>query len=300
MIEDSYKILRQLGVGGMAKVVLVQREPGEAPVVVKQLLPQLVDRPGYVEQLVAEGRRMSLLAAEPGVVNVLDVVEPGGVGDEAHLVLEYVPGNDLASYQHAVAECGGRPALELALSISLRLAEILLAVHKVVDPAGRPVDLVHRDICPANVLLGPEERVVLIDFGVASGRWPEGARPSTDQGRAAYMAPEQVRGLDIDQRADLYSVGVVLFELVTGTRLYGTSEKLAVLAQIMDGVVHRPSERWSNCPASVEEIIMRCLAPSRDDRYIDGAELSGDLMAALMELGVEPSVAGARLEPDDE
>jgi len=280
----------------MAQLLLVEPSPGAPRVVVKRLLPQLAEKPTYVDQLLAEGLRMAQLASEPGVADVLAVVDPKDDRSRAHIVLEYVEGNDLEVYQRHMLERGERPPLALALTIGVKMAEILGAVHAAVSPEGEPMAMVHRDICPANLIAGPEDRLVLVDFGVASARWPARGMPTTDQGRVAYMAPEQARGLEPDHRADLFAAGVVLFELVTGTRLYGTGERLKVLAMLMDRVEHRPRERWSQCPADVEEVLMKALARDRDDRHVDARELADELRACLRRHGGEVPLALAQVD----
>jgi len=294
--SEPYRFVRELAVGGMAQLLLVEPTPGAPRVVVKRLLPQLAEKPTYVDQLLAEGLRMAQLADEPGVANVLAVVDPKDDRSRAHIVLEYIDGNDLGVYQERMMERGERPPLELALTIGVRMAEILAAVHDAVDPEGKAMELVHRDICPANWVAGPDERLVLVDFGVASARWPERGAPTTDQGRVAYMAPEQARGLEPDARADLFATGVVLFELVTGTRLYGTGERLKVLAMLMDGVEHRPRERWAECPADVEAVLMKALARDRDDRQVNARELADELRACLERRGGPVPLALARVD----
>ncbi|MBT8493706.1 MAG: serine/threonine protein kinase [Deltaproteobacteria bacterium] len=296
-MSSEYRFVRELGVGGMSQVLLVEPEPGADPVAVKRLLPQLAGHPAYIEQLLAEGRRMQQLAGVRGVADVLAVVEPEDRSD-SHLVMELVRGHSLARFHERVMANQMSCSVELALGLAMSLAETLDAVHRAEGPGGQPMDLVHRDVCPANLLIEGDDRLVLIDFGVASGNWPPLPPPKPDQGRVAYMAPEQAKGFEVDGRADLFSLGVILFELLAGSRLYGTGDRLVVLAKIMDGDEHRIRERAPECPADVADVIDRALALDREDRHFDAGELLMELSACAKRHG-RAGLSAASVAPEN-
>jgi serine/threonine-protein kinase len=210
----------------------------------------------------------------PNIVQTLDF----GVADgDVYLVTEYVAGCDLRSVVAA------RPPISYAhaLRIVVELASGLAAAHDACDTSNAPLHIVHRDVTPSNVLLGIHGEVKLADFGIAKARSRSYETVSgTIKGKAPYMAPEQLRGEQVDRRADLYALGVLLYELTTGTRVTAGSTDLP-----------DPRARRSEYPEELVAIVQRAVASDRDARYATAGELIDDLDVVMRTRGWSRSLA---------
>src|SRR3954463_9721888 len=211
---DRYTLVERIGRGGMAEVfrARVQSLGGfERDVAGKVLLPQFASEPEFVDMLLDEARIAGAIV-HPCVVQVLDV---GRQGEVFYIVMEYVRGLDLRSIARTVN--GGKLPLSLSLYVIGEVLRGLHAVHCAVDDRGQPRKIVHRDVSPANVLVDESGAVKLGDFGIAhaSGRLTR-TRTGSIKGKSRYMAPEQLTCQPVDHRADLYAVGVTLFEALLG------------------------------------------------------------------------------------
>lgn len=307
MGDGGYALLARLSAGGMAELFLACRR-GPAgiahPVVVKRLRPEARRDPSIVRMFLREAW-ISARLQHPNVIRFHDFVFHEG---RHHLVVEYVPGCDLAAAARAhFAE--GRPfPLEAALEIGLGVLRALGHAHGLRDDAGSLVGLVHRDVSPQNVLLSLEGEIKLIDFGVAkmtatSGMedagplgpaWPAGgAAPSsgagTVKGKLGYVAPEQLRGQRIDARADLFAVGVILFELLTGRRLFHRKDDGATMRAVLSGEVPAIAPLRPACPALLEEAVRRALARDPEGRFETAADMEEVLAEVLVSLRSAPS-----------
>ncbi|WP_437641545.1 protein kinase domain-containing protein [Sorangium sp. So ce854] len=314
MGNGGYALLARLSAGGMAELFLACRR-GPAgiahPVVVKRLRPEARRDPSIVRMFLREAW-ISARLQHPNVIRFHDFVFHEG---RHHLVVEYVPGCDLAAAARAhFAE--GRPfPIEAALEIGLGVLRALGHAHALRDDAGGLVGLVHRDVSPQNVLLSLEGEIKLIDFGVAkmtavTGAGIEdagplgpvwsagGATPSsgagTVKGKLGYVAPEQLRGQRIDARADLFAVGVILFELLTGRRLFHRKDDSATMGAVLSGEVPAIAPLRPACPALLEEAVRRALAREPEGRFETAAEMEETLAEVLASLLRAP---GGRAEP---
>jgi serine/threonine-protein kinase len=151
--------------------------------------------------------------------------------------------------------------------VAHEVAEALHYAHRERDPRGRPLRLVHRDVSPANVLLGFDGAVRLIDFGIAQAAISSRAPDAVLRGKFGYMSPEQVRGLPVDRRADVFSLGVVLHEMLTGERLFTGPSELAVLEKVRSAEVAPPSARNPEVPPALDAVVLRALAREPEDRF---------------------------------
>ncbi|XXX82294.1 serine/threonine-protein kinase [Sorangium sp. So ce134] len=314
MGDGGYALLARLSAGGMAELFLACRR-GPAgiahPVVVKRLRPEARRDPSIVRMFLQEAW-ISARLQHPNVIRFHDFVFHEG---RHHLVVEYVPGCDLAAAAR-VFFAEGRPfPIEAALEIGLGVLRALGHAHGLRDDGGQLVGLVHRDVSPQNVLLSLHGEIKLIDFGVAemtatSGIMDDafplgspgaagGAAPSsgagTVKGKLGYVAPEQLRGQRIDARADLFAVGVILFELLTGRRLFHRKDDGATMCAVLSGEVPAIAPLRPACPALLEEAVRRSLARDPDDRFEAAAQMEEALAEVLASLrrapggGDEPS-----------
>ena len=217
-----YLLLARLGKGGAGSAYLARHRdevhgaPVDArPLVVKILHPRLTERPEFIKRFRHEAD-VAVRVSSPHVVRVLDA---GRVGEQPYIAMDYIRGWTLSRLNSRMAETDVRMALSLALELTLQSLQGLVALHEATDRAGRPLETVHRDLAPKNIMVGDDGRVRLIDLGLGKSRaqdWKTGT--GTVMGSPGYMAPEQVTGDPVDQRTDLYAVGVVLHELLTGQR----------------------------------------------------------------------------------
>ncbi|WP_437940998.1 serine/threonine-protein kinase [Sorangium sp. So ce341] len=269
-----YLLFDEIGAGGMATVHL-GRQHGSAgfrrTVAVKRLYPQFVRDPELVAMLLDEAR-VAARIRHPNVVATIDVVSSGG---EVLLVMEYVHGESLARLLRAATKDGGAPPPRIACAVLAGALHGLHAAHEATAEDGAPLGLVHRDVSPHNLLVGEDGVARVLDFGVAksAGR-AQITRDGQLKGKLAYMSPEQIAGEPLDRRADVYSAGVVLWETLTGERLFeGRGEALSILRLLQAGV-DPPSARRPGVPPELEAITLRALARCPEDRFPTAREMA--------------------------
>lgn len=282
-----YVLVDKIGEGGMAEIFLAHGNIGlgaHKRLVVKQILPMLAQNQSFCQLLINEAK-LSAKLSHPAVVQVFDL---GREDDSLYIAMEYVEGVDL---RQLLRECARKQVslpLEHALFIVLQLLEGLEYAHDKRDDAGQSLGIVHRDVSPSNVLLSMEGEVKLCDFGIARALGVASAIPDDAiQGKAGYMSPEAANGENIDGRADLFSVGIILWELLSGRRLYkgekGKSPPLA-LAQQADipplALPGMPGE------AELQRIVGKALQKDIAARYQDAAALRRELEQYLHEQGL--------------
>ncbi len=268
---------RALGAGGFSRLVAIKR-----------LHRARAKDPRFATMLIDEARMVSRIR-HPNVVPTLDVV---AVGSELLLVMEYVPGVALSRLVGLTQARNERIPLGIATRIVLDVLAGLEAAHTAVSERGRALGIVHRDVSPQNVICGADGLVRVVDFGIAKAEGKLSVtRAGEIKGKVAYMAPEQLRGEDVDRRADLYAAGIVLWELLAGRRLFETSPDFAAaLAAAQTRVV--PSVRpYADVPAPVEAVLMRALAANPNDRYESAAAMA-DALEGVKGVATSKELAG--------
>jgi serine/threonine protein kinase len=266
MAGTRYQQQRLLGTGGMAEVWLAQGPAG--PVALKRLLPHAARNPSTATAFEREGKLLARIR-HPNIVELYDVVHEG---DEAFLVLEYVEGVDLL-------RLGAGPVpLRLALRVVHDVLSALETVHAARDDDGRPLGLVHRDLSPSNVLVSTDGKVKLTDFGIARGQFGSNATTGLGiKGTLAYTSPEQATGAPVDARTDLFSVGALLYELVTGRPVYSEQDPKIALARARAGDVRSIAELAPDLPSPIVELCDRALAARPGDRFPDAASMRTEI-----------------------
>lgn len=288
----KYRIVRRLAVGGMAEIFLARVESirgFEKLVVVKRLLPQYVANLQLVRMFLDEARLMATLN-HPNITQVHDVGEARG---SYFFAMEYVHGEDLRTILRAAAHKGQALPVELAVGIIADAAAGLHHAHEKRGSDGTALDIVHRDVSPSNVLVSFDGAVKVTDFGVAKwARQESHTRHGTLKGKCAYMSPEQCRGEPLDRRSDVFALGILLYELTTGTRLFQGASDFAILNQIVDGRIVPPSQRRAGFPPALDRIVMRALERPRDRRFPTARDMQLALEAFAHEqrLPVTPMV----------
>jgi serine/threonine protein kinase len=246
----------------------------ERLVALKRLLPSLASDPEAVELFLAEARLTAALH-HPNIVHVYEV----GESDQNYFfAMEYVHGQNLRSVLRTAKEHGRGLTIAHALAIVRGVAAALHCAHEAKDSAGRPLFPVHRDVSPANVMLTYDGAVKVVDFGIAKAAAREKrTRPGSVRGTVSYMSPEQCRGEDLDRRSDVFSLGVILFELTTGTRLFRGAADASVAEQLSAREVIAPSARLPGYPPALERIVKKALDPERAARHATAQELELDI-----------------------
>ncbi len=279
-----YTILRHLATGGMAEVYLA-RAPAvagfEKRVVIKRMIPKLANDREFLDMFLDEAR-IAVTLQHP---NLVEVFEVGQVDGTYFMVMEYLDGRDLRSIRRWFP-------LEQSLIVTLGLCAGLHYAHERTDGDGRPLQIVHRDVSPQNVIVSWEGEVKLLDFGVASATLRIGeTRGGIIKGKLAYMSPEQCRGEALDRRSDIFSVGIMLWEMTVHARLFEATSDYDVLKKIVEGRIPRPSEIDPAYPPGLERVVMRALEKDPVRRYQTAYELRMDLEALgrAMRLNLAPS-----------
>lgn len=281
-----YEIIERIAVGGMAEVYLgrVRGTAGfDKLVAIKRILPFVAEDSAFVEMFLAEAR----LAATLRHPNLADVFDVGIDADSYFFAMEFIHGQDLRNVRLEAQAQQGRVPVEIALAITSGVASALAYAHAKIGPTG-PLNLVHRDVSPSNILVGYEGAIKLVDFGIARAETNTSAmvtRTGQLKGKIPYMSPEQCRAKQMDGRADLFSLGIVLYELTTGVRPFDGKGDFDTLERIVHGTMKLPSEIVPSYPRALEQIVLRMLANKRSVRYQTAEELLHDLEAAASENG---------------
>ncbi|MFO0642760.1 MAG: serine/threonine-protein kinase [Polyangiaceae bacterium] len=262
-----YTLVGRIAAGGMAEVYVARRTGPfgfEKTVAVKRILPELAQDADFVAMFVDEAR-VSARLCHPNVVQVFDFGEDHG---ELYMAMEYVEGTTVARLVRAAAKEELALPLEVVLHITLSVLRALEHAHAMRGDAGRPLGLVHRDVSPGNMLISRGGEVKLTDFGIVRAAELE-RRTNVGQvkGKLGYMSPEQVLGKELDPRSDLFTLGIVLAELLTRTPLFGFGNEIEILERIRDASLAAFDRVATNVPDDVKRIVYRSLAPSPADRF---------------------------------
>lgn len=274
----DYELVEQIASGGMAEVHLARcHTPGrEGYVVIKRLHPHLAGDDEWISMLVDEANVGARLD-HADIARVRGVEDHDGV---FFLVMDYVDGVDLMKLFKLARSQRSLVPLHHALRIVASAARALDYVHNLRDNRGRPLGIVHRDISMANIMVTYDGHAKLIDFGVATGAERlTHTQAGVLKGKTRYMSPEQVRGRPLDGRSDVFSLGIVLWELTTGKPLFRGRDELDCMRRVLKQTIPLPSERARNYPAELDRIVMRALARNPKHRYQSAGELAADLEA---------------------
>lgn len=295
----KYELLEKIGEGGMAEVWKA-RSTGAAGfqkiLVVKKILPMFAKNKAFIDMLVAEAKVCSSLH-HPNIVPIFDLGEIDGA---YYITMEFVDGVDLLRVLQRAARQRAKVPVEVALFIAGEVARGLAYAHGAVDHEGRPLNVIHRDVSPANVMVSTRGEVKLMDFGVARAdleiEQRRGAatlvRHDGLKGKLSYMSPELVTGQEYDHRSDIFALGTLLFEMLTLKRLFMGKSELQTMANVRKARITRRIERHDYLPEPVTDIIRRALARDAEDRYPSAQDFYDDVQDYLYEarLRVDPSV----------
>lgn len=272
-----YQLLEKIGAGGMAEIFCAKAQGAEGferLVAIKRINPNLVHDEQFLTMFIDEANISSQLN-HPNICQIFDL---GAVNEQYYIALEHIHGRDLKAIFRALVRTGRTMPVEHACWIAAQMCEGLHYAHNCTGPDDEPLNLVHRDISLQNILVSFTGDVKLIDFGIAkaAGRSTQ-TQAGFVKGKFAYMSPEQLRGLPVDRRSDVFSTGIVLFELLTGQRLFLAESTIATVRKVRDAVVTPPSTLNRGIPAELEQILLRALSKHREDRFQDAADLADAL-----------------------
>jgi serine/threonine protein kinase/tetratricopeptide (TPR) repeat protein len=278
----DFDVIARLGAGGMAEVFLAKKRGAEATfklLVLKRILPAHGSSPRF-RAMFAEEAQLATRLNHPNIVQVYDFQD---YGDEGQLLsMEYVEGPDLKELLRRVKSQDTRLPPHVSAYIVAEVARGLHYAHERKDEGGAPLDIVHRDVSPQNILLSFDGSVKIADFGIATANL---FRQETGvlKGKTAYMSPEQARGEKVDRRTDVYSLGVVFHELLTGRQLHAGLEGKELLEAVRLGVVEAPSTFARGIPEDLEAIVMQALSVQREKRFDTARDMATAITKALFQ-----------------
>lgn len=281
----KYYLLERINVGGMAEVFKAKSfgEAGfERLVAVKRILPSVAEDQEFIAMFIDEAK----IAVQLTHPNIAQIFELGKVGDSYFIALEYVSGKDLRAIFDRVRKRGESLPIPMACYVIMKVCEGLDYAHNKKDAAGRNLELVHRDVSPQNILVSYEGDVKIIDFGIAKA-----ASKSTKtqagilKGKFGYMSPEQVRGLQVDRRSDIFAIGICLYELLTMERLFVGESDFSTLEKVRNVDIMPPTTYNRKIPEELERIVLKALAKHPEDRYRTAMDLHDDLQSFMYTSG---------------
>jgi serine/threonine protein kinase len=273
-----YLLTECIGIGGMAAVYHARRRGVsgfETAAVVKTLLPELRRNQRYVRMFKEEAR----LTAQLKHANVVHVHDFGLIAGIPFLEMEDLTGWNLQQLFDAAAARGQRVPLPIALAIMTDACRGLAYVHSFVDDKGVHRPIIHRDVSPANIMICRDGSVKLVDFGLAQQTRGETLEIDTFLGKLAYMSPEQLEKRKLDRRADVFALGVTLYEMVTGKRLFAGANNVETLRRLQTLVIDPPSRLNREAPATLDVVILRALHRDPDQRFQSASEMLSALEA---------------------
>ncbi|HZI13882.1 MAG TPA: protein kinase [Myxococcus sp.] len=274
----KYVLIKRLAVGGMAELFLAQCPPDPELVVIKRILPYLSEEPEFVQMFLDEAR----IAAQLHHPNIVQVHELGHWGDNIFIAMEYVEGVDLRRVVAEEAKHGAVVPCGVAARICAQVAAGLDYAHHSRGVDGRPLELIHRDVSPQNVMIAYDGRIKLVDFGIAkAGAFMERSKPGVIKGKFLYLAPEQVSQERLDHRADIFALGTMLYEITTGKQPFNRPTTEGILYAIRNEDPSPPHLLRDDYPEGLSRIIMRCLTKDRSQRYQRASAVRADLDAFL-------------------
>jgi serine/threonine protein kinase/Tfp pilus assembly protein PilF len=288
----KYILLEKIATGGMAQLFrakIIGIEGFEKLIAIKMILPHFAKEKDLITSFIDEAKLAALLNHQ----NIVQIYDFGNIEDSYFISMEYLFGKDLRAVWTQLKDKGTPLPLEHALYITSRLCAGLTYAHELRDFQGKALNIIHRDISPQNVFVTYQGDVKILDFGIAKA-----ASQSTVtqfgmiKGKVAYMSPEQAAGKPVDQRSDIFSAGILLYELVTNTRMFTGESTMQILTRVRDAQFDSPEAVVGGLHSKVYGIINRALAKDPDQRYHVAADMLADLEECMMELSLRPSSRG--------
>ncbi|MCK5800157.1 MAG: serine/threonine protein kinase, partial [Deltaproteobacteria bacterium] len=285
VVFGNYLLLERVSVGGMAEVFKAKSfgaEGFEKILAIKRILPSMAEDEDFITMFIDEAR----ICGQLSHANIAQIYELGKIENSHFIALEFVWGKDVLQLQNRFRRLRRRMPLPMAALIAEKVCEGLDYAHRRRDAQGVPLEIIHRDVSPQNVLTSYEGEIKIIDFGIAKAK----ARSSKTQagvlkGKFGYMSPEQVRGMDLDRRSDIFAIGTVLWEMCAGERLFTGESDFAILDKVRNAIVPSLSSKNPMVTPELEAIVMRALSRDVEARYQWAPEMQEDLQRYLRSQG---------------
>jgi serine/threonine protein kinase len=283
--QQRYRVLEKIAAGGMAEVFRAESaglEGFKKTVAIKRVLPHLSQKKQFIGMFLDEAR-LSATLSHSNVVQVFDI----GVGDETYfIVMEFVDGANLKAVIEHRKHLAKPLPLEAACLIALRTCEGLAYAHEARDALGQPLGIVHRDVSPPNVLITRHGEVKVVDFGLAKANSQlEDSEPGIIKGKFSYLSPEAALGEEVDHRTDIFATGIILWEMITGQRLFMGDTDLGTVRLVQAARVPPLAQYVKDVPPALDQIIAHSLARDPKARYPTAREFGRDLNRVLFQMG---------------
>ncbi len=281
----KYLLLERINVGGMAEVFKAKAfgvEGFERLIAVKRILPTIAEDVEFIDMFIDEAK----IAVQLSHANIAQVFDLGKVSDSYFIAMEYVQGKDVRAIFDRARKRGRPIPIPMTCYIILKMCDGLDYAHTKRDDSGSELNLVHRDVSPQNILISYDGDVKIIDFGVAKATGKAGkTQAGILKGKFGYMSPEQVRGESLDRRSDIFAMGIVLYELLTGERLFVGESDFSTLEKVRKVEIVPPTTYNPKIPAELEQIVLKALAKDVDERYQTALDLHDDIQSFVYTSG---------------
>jgi len=287
----KYLLVAKLASGGMAQLYrgkILGDQGFEKFIAIKQILPHLAEEKEFLSSFIDEAKLAALLHHQ----NIVQIYDFGSAEGAYFITMEYLFGKDLRVIAQKSKEKNLPFSIEHCLFIISRICAGLDYAHQLKDFQGKPLNIIHRDVSPQNIIITYEGDVKIVDFGIAKAR----SRSTITQvgmikGKVAYMAPEQASGKNIDSRSDIFPTGILLYEMLSGKRMF-TGDTLQILAKVSRAEFDPPETAISNLAPKLYKILHQALAKDPEQRYQAGGEMLADLEECMFELSLRPTARG--------
>jgi TonB family protein len=287
----QYVLLEKIATGGMAEVWKARMrgvEGFQKTVAIKKILPHLSDNQDFIEMFVDEAK----LAAQLNHNNIIHIYDLGKIQSSYYIAMEYIDGYDLKTILKKGQDRDHPMTVELALFVASKIASALDYAHRKRDFEDKEMGLVHRDVSPQNVLVSQDGDIKLCDFGIAKAASKAShTQAGALKGKLQYMSPEQAWGRHIDRRSDIFALATVLFEMLTGRKLFTGDNELSILEQVREARVTRPSEINDEVTPEIDAIVLKALQKDPERRYQTAGEMARDIDQILYSFKPTPTNA---------
>ncbi len=282
----KYHLMGLIARGGMAEVYRARaRDRRDQILAIKCMRPQLAREARFVDMFIREGK-LAILLKHPSIVETFDV---GRAEGRYFIAMEYIGGKDLTQVLRRCQEANQRIPVPHAIYIAARIAEGLHHAHTLVGDDGRPLNIVNRDVSPSNVRLSYSGGVKMLDFGIAQALMKFTSEIGVLKGKFSYMSPEQIRGMPVDARTDIFSAGIILHEMLTTEKLFRGDTEFALMEKVRKAEASPPSKFNRRVPAELDAICARALSRDVVDRYQTALDFAQDLSQLLIGYRFDPA-----------
>ena len=285
----KYLLLEQIAVGGMARLYrgkITGVQGFEKLIAIKTILPHLAEEKELISSFIDEAKLAALLNHQ----NIVQIYDFGSMEKSYYISMEYLFGKDVRLINKKAMEKGMFINRENALYIISRVCSGLKYAHNLKDFQGKPLNVIHRDISPQNILITYEGDVKIVDFGIAKAASQSSVtQHGMIKGKLSYMSPEQAAGKSVDHRSDIFSTGIILYELLTGHQMFTGESTMQILAKVRDVQFSPPEEYVTDLPQKLSGVLKRALAKEPEDRYQSCGDMLDDLEECMIELGLRPT-----------